>query len=101
MVFYRILFAQVLLATGNQKFILISASSDALFNVVLNLILIPKYGIIGASIATTISYIAGRITCYILFKEIRWYVVASLKCLLKPLIYFLPPGIILYLLISA
>ncbi|MEK6645064.1 MAG: flippase [Candidatus Firestonebacteria bacterium] len=99
--FTGVLFAQVLLATGNQKFILISASSDALFNVVLNLILIPKYGIIGASIATTISYIAGRITCYILFKEIRWYVVASLKCLLKPLIYFLPPGIILYLLISA
>lgn len=95
--FTGIVFTQALVATGNQKIIPVSAGSDTLFNILLNLILIPKYGIIGASLSTTISYVSGRIICYIFFRDIRWYTTASLKCLVKPLIYFLPVGLIIYL----
>lgn len=93
------IFGQVLVATGNQKIIPVSAGLDALFSILLNLVLIPKYGIIGASSAATISSISGRLICYIFFKNVRIYISASLKYLVKPLIYFLPPGIIIYLIL--
>lgn len=38
--------------TGNEKLVAVCMWSGALFNIALNLILIPKYGIEGAAIAT-------------------------------------------------
>ena len=39
-----------------QKFVLIKTMIGALVNIVLNVLLIPKYGALGASIATLVSY---------------------------------------------
>ncbi len=41
---------------GQQRFMLYKTLAGAIVNVVLNLILIPKYGAIGASVATLIAY---------------------------------------------
>jgi PST family polysaccharide transporter len=43
-------------AKGLQIFSLISSGSSAILNIILNLILIPRYGPTGAAIATLISY---------------------------------------------
>ena len=39
-------------------------------NVLLNIVLIPRYGPIGAAVATTISYVAGSITYLIIFMKL-------------------------------
>ncbi len=48
------------LIEGKQKKILQRASIALVLNILLNLILIPNYGIVGASIATLISLIIAR-----------------------------------------
>ena len=49
------LFAYVLVAVDKQKKLLVINLTVVIFNVVLNLILIPKYGFCGAGVATIIS----------------------------------------------
>lgn len=60
-----------LISEGKQKyekwFTLIGAST----NVILNLLMIPKYGIIGAAIATLITQIVTNFVSPLLFKETR------------------------------
>ena len=41
-----------------------------ILNVLLNIVLIPRYGPIGAAVATTISYVAGSITYLIIFMKL-------------------------------
>lgn len=48
---------QLILMKGKSKTILFDLSASVILNLLLNLLLIPNYGIVGASIATTISSI--------------------------------------------
>ncbi len=48
---------QLILMKGRSKTILFDLSASVILNLLLNLLLIPSYGIVGASIATTISSI--------------------------------------------
>lgn len=52
-------------------------------NVILNLLLIPKYGIIGSAIATLISY-SVVIFSLILFSDVR----EQIKMIFKSLIFY-------------
>ena len=54
-VFCNIPFAYSLLAFGKQKYYMYAVSSGAGVNIILNFLLIPHFGIIGASITTMIS----------------------------------------------
>lgn len=47
----------VVQASGNLRLVVFSTSAAVVINSVLNLVLIPRYGIEGAAIATSISYI--------------------------------------------
>lgn len=55
-IFIRALISQHLIITGNEPLSLLSHGVGAILNVVLNLVLIPRYGIEGAAWATLISY---------------------------------------------
>lgn len=55
-VFMRALLSRWLLAEDLLRFSLVTHVAGALVNVVLNLLLIPRYGAIGAAVATVISY---------------------------------------------
>ena len=57
-VFIGTIFMAPLLFVGKHKEYLLIVSSGAIVNIVLNLVLIPKFGIDGAAIATTISNIS-------------------------------------------
>ena len=67
-------------STGKVNLVLIISAIGAVGNVLLNIALIPTYGIIGAAIATTISYVIGFcITMFLIWKiftikfDVLWY----------------------------
>ncbi len=65
-VFMRALLSRWLLAEDLLRFSLFTHLSGAAMNVALNLLLIPKYGALGAAVATVISYAcAGWLALYL------------------------------------
>ncbi|SFF94260.1 flippase [Pontibacter chinhatensis] len=68
-----------LVAENLQKYSLIFTSLATLVNVLLNIILIPQYGGIGAAWATLISYSSSAILFPILFKRTRNSTIQLLK----------------------
>ena len=100
-VFYGIVNQSILVSANKQKIDLMFTSVAAATNIVLNFILIPNYGIAGASIATVVSYSlgGGAITGFFL-SSTRAYNVTAWKTMARPLIassvmaifvYFLRP----------
>jgi O-antigen/teichoic acid export membrane protein len=63
-IFLTYLFGNILGAVNKQRVVTIVACSNALLNVVLNLILIPKFSYIGASIATVATEGLGFILMF-------------------------------------
>ncbi|MCK4653405.1 MAG: polysaccharide biosynthesis C-terminal domain-containing protein [Candidatus Cloacimonetes bacterium] len=58
----------------------ISSVTSFIVNLIMNILLIPKYGIIGASIATSVSYSIGAII------ELRYFIIET-KCTIKDIIF--------------
>ena len=65
-----------------QKYILLTALLGMSSNIILNVILIPRYGATGAAFATLISYGIGSYICLLFFPKIRavfWFATKSLN----------------------
>jgi O-antigen/teichoic acid export membrane protein len=62
--------SRVLKAVGKTKLIMYNSIIVAILNIVLNIILIPRFDFIGAAIATTIAYV---VLSYLLFYESYYY----------------------------
>ena len=75
----------ILVSVGLQKINFIITLASMVINVLLNLILIPRYGIAGASAATLVSY-GLSIPILFLLTETRKYAIASVCSTLKPLL---------------
>lgn len=95
-VFVNVPFAYCLLACEGRKYYMYSVVLGAIINIVLNLILIPRYSLIGAAIATIISEIIVLTALYIfslkiIYAPIGKYAIKIVICssLLGGLIYFL------------
>ncbi|MDH4358397.1 MAG: flippase [Candidatus Berkelbacteria bacterium] len=63
------LYSYMIVSLGRQRAMIIPTISFALFNIVLNLILIPKISYIGTSIATIITEVIVAIVVYMIFKK--------------------------------
>lgn len=63
-VFLGVVNNSILIAANKQKIDPIFTGVSAVVNIVLNLILIPKYGIVGAALVSLISYSVGPIMGY-------------------------------------
>jgi len=63
-IFLTFLFGNLLAAINKQMLVTIVAGANALLNVGLNIILIPIYGLIGASVATVITEALGFILMF-------------------------------------
>jgi len=85
----------VLISVGLQKLDFAFTLSGAVVNILLNLLLIPVYGIIGASLATVISYGLGAPLSCILPKT-RAYGKALVGSLPKPFIAASLMGVFTY-----
>lgn len=78
-VFFGYAWNSWMLTEGYQKTILKLNILSLLSNVILNFILIPKYGVIGAAFATAISYSLGHTFFAMLFKNQKLAVVMLLR----------------------
>jgi len=84
-----------LISVGLQKLDFVFTLSGAVVNILLNLLLIPVYGIIGASLATVISYGLGiPLSCAL--PKTRAYGKALVSSLPKPLIAASLMGVFTY-----
>lgn len=70
-VFWGVASSKWFLSEGLQKFLTINTVIGAVVNVILNIILIPKYGVCGAAIATVISQSIASYFMNLLFSETR------------------------------
>jgi len=75
---------KILIATDKQKWDALFTGTIAVVNVVLCIALIPRYSFIGASLATTLSYMVGPLIGY-LVPATRAYSRDMLRSLVKPL----------------
>jgi len=67
----RALLSLWLVSEKYAEFSLFSQVSGAVSNIILNLILIPMYGAMGAAVATLISYSVTSYFCLFIFKRTR------------------------------
>lgn len=80
--YFGIITNKILLSLNNQKLIFYKQLSLTILNVCLNIILIPKYGIVGAALATLIADITINIFYEYLFSETRWLFNLKIQSLL-------------------
>jgi len=93
--FLGVAHVNILISVGLQKLDFIFTLSGAVVNIILNLLLIPAYGIIGASLATVISYGLGvPLSCAL--PKTRAYGRALVASLPKPLIAASLMGVFTY-----
>jgi len=72
---------------GLMKWALVRTSIGAISNIVLNLLLIPVYGVIGAAVATVVSYCLSDVIANAFYKKTRRIFVLELKAM-NPLAVF-------------
>ncbi len=73
----------ILVATDKQILDPLFTGTSAAINIVLNMILIPRYGLIGAAISSLLSYSVGPVMGYF-FRSTRPYSSSMLHYSLKP-----------------
>ncbi|MBZ5527514.1 MAG: flippase [Acidobacteriia bacterium] len=69
--FFGTAISHALVAKGLQRYLPAATVVGAVSNIALNLVVIPRYGAIGASWATVVSYSLSGIFMYLLFQQTR------------------------------
>lgn len=85
-IFFVAALGSAMVAKGLQRYMPIGAGLGAVMNIVLNLVWIPRYGAMGASWATVISYSVSGILYLLLISETRPMVILGLRIALWPLL---------------
>lgn len=70
-VFFGVAYSQAFIVEGMQRFSTINTAIGAVINVVLNLFLIPKFGVLGAALATLIAQFYSGFFCLIFTAKTR------------------------------
>jgi O-antigen/teichoic acid export membrane protein len=70
-VFFGVVISNAIIALGSEKYNPIAAAGGAILNVGLNLLLIPKWGGIGAAWATNLSYAVAGMLAFAVFRPTR------------------------------
>ncbi|MCF7861662.1 flippase [Candidatus Woesearchaeota archaeon] len=86
-VFFGVANGKYLVNENLTKIALYKTILGAISNIILNIILIPKYGINGAALATLISYFISALLTNILFKKTRIILKMFLKSLYLPRVF--------------
>ena len=86
-IFMRALFSKWIIIEDVLIFSLITQGFGALTNIVLNLILIPQYGVYGAAIATLISYAMASYFVLAFYTKTRNIFWMMTKAFFSPLRY--------------
>ncbi|WP_457549426.1 flippase [Archaeoglobus sp.] len=94
-VFIGVVYNQILISANKQNIIIILTGTSAIINIILNILLIPIYGIVGAGIATVISYAFGFLIG-IFLSTTRDYSISAFKSMIKPTFVSIIIGIYIY-----
>jgi polysaccharide transporter, PST family len=70
-VFFGVAISSAIVARGVQRYLPLSTVLGAVTNLLLNLVLIPRYGALGASWATVVSYCLAGMFLYLCFPTTR------------------------------
>ena len=89
-VFLGVVFSNVLTAAGLQSYLFPFTLVGAASNVILNIFLIPRYGTIGAAIASLISYGGIGLVLQWMLEEIRPVAIHYLRSLVMPSLCSIP-----------
>ena len=85
-IFFAAVLANGMIAKGLQRYMPFSAITGAAVNVALNLWLIPRFGALGASWATVVSYTLTNVFFFLVFSELRPMITKGLKIGFLPLL---------------
>ncbi len=85
-IFMRALFSKWLLIEDIPKYSLVTHGSGAIINLVLNAMLIPQYGAIGAAWATLVSYTFASYLGLFIFSETRAMGFVMSRALVSPIL---------------
>jgi PST family polysaccharide transporter len=83
-VFFGVVLSNALIAKRLQKYTAYGAVVGAAVNVLLNLVLIPRYGALGASWATVISYSVAGLFIPMLLRPVRPTILLGMKVAVRP-----------------
>jgi PST family polysaccharide transporter len=82
-IFQRAILSKWLIAEGHYKFSLFSHGAGAISNIILNYLLIPEFGGIGAAWATLFSYMIASFLSLSLTKQTREFMMLMITAMLK------------------
>ena len=85
-IFFAAALGSALVARGLQRYMPIGAGLGAAMNILLNLIWIPRYGAMGASWATVISYSVSGIFYLLLISRLARWSLQGLRIAIRPLL---------------
>ena len=86
-VYMRAVFSKWLIAEGYTKYSMLSQFFGAGVNIVLNLVLIPRYGALGAAVATVISYASSGYIVLFFSKKTRPFAMMMSKSIIFPVFF--------------
>lgn len=86
-IFQRAILSKWLIAEGHYKFSLMSHGAGAISNIILNLLLIPAYGGIGAAWATLFSYMIASFLSLAFTSKTREFMLLMITAMIKWPIY--------------
>jgi PST family polysaccharide transporter len=84
-VFMGVARGQYLLSEGYTVFLMVAAATGAVCNILLNLLLIPRYGALGSALATVCSYGISDLVSSFCYNRSRIAGIMQLKALFFPL----------------
>lgn len=89
-------YGSAMTASGVQRFVVLFTMVGAAMNVALNLFLIPRYGIVGASVATLLSYGGFGLILQYYVKDTRALTADYLVSLVRPTLCAVPMSLFVY-----
>jgi PST family polysaccharide transporter len=94
-IFFGVVIANAIIAKNLQRYLPMSTVLGAVVNVVLNLACIPRWGALGASWATVISYCLASILLFLGIRQTRAFALQGLRISFPPFVLAL--GITVFL----
>jgi len=85
-IFFGVVIVNAIIAKNLQRYLPVSTILGAVVNIALNLVFIPRWGALGASWATVISYCLAGIFLFLGIRETRALAVQGLQIAFPPLV---------------
>jgi O-antigen/teichoic acid export membrane protein len=94
-IFFGVVIANAIIAKNLQRYLPVSTGLGAAVNIALNLVFIPRWGALGASWATVVSYCLASIFLFLGIRQTRAFAVQGLRIAFPPFVLALGITVVL------